>query len=151
MKKLTPLKAIHAKCVDCNSDPKIDPWAWKRCDFDGERQKLCPLWCYRWGKNPSRRGLGNIAGLRKTATHVAVDVMEPATGGKVAIKVPETPERELERRLAAKTRPLKAIRVYCRWCTLDQAKEIQLCPSTQCPLWRYRFGRGEKAGGTGVR
>ncbi len=35
----------------------------------------------------------------------------------------------------------KAIRKYCMWCTVDQRKEIRLCPSITCPLWSYRKGQ----------
>lgn len=36
--------------------------------------------------------------------------------------------------------PLQAIRQKCRWCSLDQAQEIQLCRSERsCPLWPLRF------------
>jgi LSD1 subclass zinc finger protein len=139
--KLTPLKAIHVRCVDCNSDPGVDMRAWAHCDFDGKRQKLCPLWCYRWGKNPTRRGIVNAGSFAKTPAHVAVSVTEPSTGGKVATKAPETPERELERRLAARTRPLGAVRAYCLWCCADQAHEVRLCSCVKCALWPYRFGR----------
>jgi len=50
-KKLTPLKAIRQNCIDCScSSPKEV----KDCIiFD------CPLYEYRLGKNPRRRGIGN--------------------------------------------------------------------------------------------
>ena len=38
--------------------------------------------------------------------------------------------------------PSKAIRKYCLWCTINQPKEILLCPSTDCPLHPYRLGTG---------
>jgi hypothetical protein len=39
--------------------------------------------------------------------------------------------------------PLKAIRLKCRWCCLDQVHEIQLCHSEKsCPVWPLRFGKG---------
>lgn len=34
----------------------------------------------------------------------------------------------------------KAIRLKCLNCCCYQAKEVALCPSTNCPLWNYRFG-----------
>lgn len=42
--------------------------------------------------------------------------------------------------------PLKAIRAYCKYCTLDNGKYIAFCPcdglnSTRCHLWPYRFGK----------
>lgn len=38
--------------------------------------------------------------------------------------------------------PLKAVRLYCRWCTNDYAPAIRDCPSEQCPLHNYRMGKG---------
>ncbi len=37
--------------------------------------------------------------------------------------------------------PVKAIRLKCLECCLDQAQEVQLCPVKDCTLYRYRFGR----------
>ncbi len=38
--------------------------------------------------------------------------------------------------------PLRAIRLKCLWCCLDQSKEVRLCPSeNSCALWSYRFGK----------
>lgn len=37
--------------------------------------------------------------------------------------------------------PLKAIRLKCLDCSADSAKEVQLCPIEDCPLWPYRFGK----------
>ena len=36
---------------------------------------------------------------------------------------------------------LKTLRRKCMDCTYDQAKEIELCPARNCPLWPYRFGK----------
>ncbi len=36
---------------------------------------------------------------------------------------------------------LKAIRRNCMFCTYDQMKEIELCPSTKCSLWPFRMGK----------
>lgn len=38
--------------------------------------------------------------------------------------------------------PIKAVRKYCLWCTINQPKEIRLCPSTNCTFYKYRFGKG---------
>ncbi len=35
---------------------------------------------------------------------------------------------------------LKAIRLHCLECCSGNANEVRLCPSTQCPSWRSRFG-----------
>lgn len=63
-KKLTPLKAIRAKCLDC-------------CCWQASEVKLCPvrdcaLYPYRMGHNPSRKGkgrrdFGNIIRLEKSS------------------------------------------------------------------------------------
>jgi len=37
--------------------------------------------------------------------------------------------------------PLKSTRNYCLWCTINQPKEIRLCPSGDCPLYPFRFGK----------
>jgi len=50
MKKFTPLKAIRAKCLDCSGG---QPSEVRRCDIED-----CPLFPYRFGKNPSRAGIG---------------------------------------------------------------------------------------------
>ena len=38
----------------------------------------------------------------------------------------------------------KAIRHYCLECSGFQPKEVRLCPSVSCPLWRYRTGKEER-------
>ena len=43
--------------------------------------------------------------------------------------------------------PLKAIRAKCLDCMCGQYKEVTLCPSEQCPLYAYRFGRRPKGEG----
>ena len=37
--------------------------------------------------------------------------------------------------------PLKSIRKRCLDCTAWQTKEVRLCPSVDCSLYPYRFGR----------
>lgn len=49
IKKMTPLKAIRAKCVDCCGGSHYEV---KLCPADD-----CPLWDYRFGKNPTRKEL----------------------------------------------------------------------------------------------
>jgi hypothetical protein len=59
MKNLTPIKAIRVKCLDCASSQKMV----RECqEFD------CPLFNYRMGHNPMRKGIGGnpeIGGLSK--------------------------------------------------------------------------------------
>lgn len=56
-KRLTPMKAIRAKCLDC-------------CCWNVNEVRLCPvrdcaLYPYRDGHNPARKGMGNLGGLEK--------------------------------------------------------------------------------------
>ncbi|MCK4462809.1 MAG: hypothetical protein KAU58_00690 [Candidatus Omnitrophica bacterium] len=50
MKQLTPLKAIRAKCLDCCGN---HPSQVRKCDISD-----CPLFIYRLGHNPKRKGIG---------------------------------------------------------------------------------------------
>ncbi len=59
-KRLTPLKAIRAKCLDCSCGSTK---AVRECPITD-----CPLYLYRMGKNPNRAGTGgkgNTGALRK--------------------------------------------------------------------------------------
>jgi hypothetical protein len=57
MKSRTPLKAIRAKCLDCCAG---QPSEIRRCVIDD-----CPLFSYRFGSNPSRKGIGGRSGVLK--------------------------------------------------------------------------------------
>ena len=37
--------------------------------------------------------------------------------------------------------PIKAIREKCLECSCGQAYEVKMCPITDCPLYRFRFGK----------
>jgi len=52
IKKLTPMKAIRAKCLDCMGGSHNEV---KLCTSEN-----CPLLIYRFGKNPSRKGIGRV-------------------------------------------------------------------------------------------
>jgi len=54
LKKLTPLKAIRAKCLDCSAG---QPNEVKLCPHAN-----CALYLYRFGKNPNRKGIGRKLG-----------------------------------------------------------------------------------------
>jgi hypothetical protein len=54
-KKLTPIKAIRKKCLDCCAGQVSEI---RRCTIPD-----CPLFGYRFGKNPARQGLGNRENL----------------------------------------------------------------------------------------
>ncbi len=47
---MTPMKAIRAKCLDCCCGNAAEVRACPSTD--------CPLYCYRFGHNPARAGLG---------------------------------------------------------------------------------------------
>ena len=47
----TPLKAIRAKCLDCSAGSADEV---RKCTI-----KDCPLYPFRSGKNPNRKGIGN--------------------------------------------------------------------------------------------
>ncbi len=51
MKKLSPIKAIRAKCMDCSNNQPIEI---KECPIQD-----CPLYYYRMGTDPSLRGKRN--------------------------------------------------------------------------------------------
>jgi len=51
MKNLTPLKAIRKHCLECSSGSALEV---KNCIITD-----CPLYSFRFGKNPKRKGIGN--------------------------------------------------------------------------------------------
>ena len=60
--RLTPIKAIRAKCLECCENISIEV---KRCESTN-----CPLFEYRMGKNPNRAGVGrktNLSGISQKA------------------------------------------------------------------------------------
>jgi len=60
-KRLTPLQAIRAKCLDCTC---WQPKEVRLCPCED-----CPLYPYRLGKNPARKGIGGkIDNYKKTLT-----------------------------------------------------------------------------------
>ena len=50
---MTPMKAIRAKCLDCCCGQAYEV---KLCPSED-----CPLWPYRFGHNPNRKGIGGKA------------------------------------------------------------------------------------------
>ena len=54
-KKLTPLKAIRAKCLECSGG---SPKEVRFCPAED-----CSLFPFRLGKNPHRKGIGSTQGL----------------------------------------------------------------------------------------
>lgn len=37
--------------------------------------------------------------------------------------------------------PIKSIRQYCLECCCYSSNEVKLCPTKECPLYPYRFGK----------
>lgn len=52
MEILSPLKAIRAKCLDCMCDAPMEV---RLCPCTD-----CPLYPYRMGHNPNRKGIGRM-------------------------------------------------------------------------------------------
>ena len=50
MKKLTPMKAIRKKCLDCMASSAKEV---RLCPIED-----CSLYLYRFGRNPRRKGIG---------------------------------------------------------------------------------------------
>lgn len=56
---LTPLKAIRAKCLDCSGESYAEV---RLCTIT-----KCPLYPFRDGHNPNRKGIGNNSLARTVA------------------------------------------------------------------------------------
>ena len=54
--ELTPLKAIRAKCIDCSGGSVYEP---ANCTVE-----RCPLYIYRDGHNPKRKGVSGAQNTR---------------------------------------------------------------------------------------
>ena len=73
MTRLTPIRAIRAKCLECAGSRKRV----HDCDRGPEASEPCPLHPYRMGRNPARVGIGggdrcgNGRFSQKRATQVA--------------------------------------------------------------------------------
>lgn len=62
---LTPMKAIRAKCLDCSAGSANEV---KLCPVTA-----CPLFHYRFGKNPKREGLTNSGSFQVKGSGSAND------------------------------------------------------------------------------
>lgn len=54
--KLTPVKAIRRNCLDCSGGSVSEV---RNCEFT-----YCPLYPYRLGKNPNRKGNSQVREVR---------------------------------------------------------------------------------------
>lgn len=87
-KPLRPLKAIRAYCLECSGGSYKEA---EICAIDD-----CPLYPYRMGKNPARKGCGNRAGkggfAKNRQSHGAVDdEIRGKDGACGAVNTPSTP------------------------------------------------------------
>ena len=84
---LTPLKAIRKKCLDCSGHSQKEV---RECVIPG-----CPLYPYRMGKNPARKGIGDIKNLTKSAkSSHSIKSFQPEEP-----QTQKAPKRRLSRRL----------------------------------------------------
>lgn len=60
-------------------------------------------------------------------------------------RIESSTKLSIERKPGELLTPLTAIRSYCLGCCSGSAKEVALCPATDCPLWPYRFGSRTRA------
>jgi len=68
--KLTPLRAIRKKCLDCSNGSSQEV---KLCPIED-----CELYQYRMGKNPAYSGRkGNVESLRKWKSEQEVPAPSP--------------------------------------------------------------------------
>lgn len=51
--------------------------------------------------------------------------------------------------MSRKLSPLKAIRSKCLDCMCGQAREVQMCPSEDCSLYVFRYGKNPSRSGIG--
>lgn len=56
MPRITPLKAIRKKCLECSNGSRKEV---EHCTIPE-----CALYPYRFGKNPHRKGLGKIENVK---------------------------------------------------------------------------------------
>jgi len=55
----SPLKAIRYKCLDCSGGSKSEVRSCICYENNPEKVDHCPLWDFREGHNPHRKGVGN--------------------------------------------------------------------------------------------
>ena len=60
-KKLSPLKAIRLKCLDCMCGNAAEV---RRCPCED-----CTLYPFRFGKNPNREGIGSKQPFKPSSTY----------------------------------------------------------------------------------
>lgn len=67
-KNKTPLKAIRAKCLECQDGNYKNV---RKCEFTN-----CPLFAFRLGKHPARQGQGRLSNFAKTTPHLGEELQQ---------------------------------------------------------------------------
>jgi hypothetical protein len=76
MKKLTPLRAIRANCLDCSGGSQAEV---RSCVIPD-----CPLYQYRMGHNPARAGQGGPGNPRNLLKPQLSDVFSMGSAQEVS-------------------------------------------------------------------
>lgn len=79
---MTPMKAIRAKCLDCCCDSSNEV---RLCTI-----QKCPLYPYRFGKNPNRSGIGNHSALFSSRIPNSAQDLEGESSGEYTSTIPGT-------------------------------------------------------------
>jgi hypothetical protein len=67
-RELTPLKAIRINCLECQSGSRK---AVRTCNTVD-----CPLFIYRFGHNPARRGIGGgLSNFKNKSSHSSEEIL----------------------------------------------------------------------------
>ena len=77
MKRITPIRSIRRKCLECSNGSPLEV---KECPIDD-----CPIYPYRLGKNPARTGIGNIKALLPKNTPLNTGVNHQGKGGNTDV------------------------------------------------------------------
>ena len=75
MKNLTPLKAVRKNCLECSNGSAKEV---KLCSIEN-----CPLYQFRFGKNPNRSGIGGIGFPKEFVKKSLAESEDFANKGKV--------------------------------------------------------------------
>lgn len=126
MKRLTAVRAIKLNCLNCQCYSKKSV---RNCEHS-----QCPLWHFRMGTNPNRRGCGQWKGAKTTK-----DTTKGGGNGNCPIVSHKNNKSEVIKSLV--DYPLSAIRKNCLACCLSNRNEVTKCACKSCPNYLYRFGR----------
>lgn len=79
---MTPMKAIRAKCLDCCCGSSNEV---RLCSIE-----KCPLYPYRFGKNPNRTGIGNHNAMFSSQSPNSTQDSEEEPSGEYTSTTPDT-------------------------------------------------------------